>query len=123
MNREELKKRTKRFALQIIGFVEKIPKTYAGRVIENQILRSGVSVGANYRAVCKAKSRKDFINKLNIVAEEADETQYWLELLAESGMIKHENTAYLYNEAREITAMATASIRTARQNGVKKYNL
>lgn len=118
MDREQLKTRTKKFAIEVIQFTEKIPRTRAGRVIEDQFLRSGTSVGSNYRAVCKAKSRKDFINKLNIVAEESDETQFWLELLMESGMMKNEEVAEIYDESRQITAMITASIRTAKQNGL-----
>jgi four helix bundle protein len=119
MDRDQLKSRTKKFALKLIGFSEKIPNTRAGRIIDDQLLRSGFSVGANYRAVCKSKSRKDFINKLNIVAEESDETQYWLELLEESGMVKKEDVADVYDEAKQITAIVTASVRTARQNEKK----
>ncbi len=86
MPNENLKQRTKRFALRIIRLVERLPETKTSNVIGNQILRSGTSIGANYRAGCLAKSKKDFINKLKIVEEEADETIYWLELLEESGV-------------------------------------
>ena len=87
MNEQEFKQRTKKLALRIIKLVETLPKTSTGRVIGNQILRSGTSVGANYRAACRAKSTADILNKLSIVEEEADETLYWLELLVEGEII------------------------------------
>ena len=78
MNRDELKKRTKEFALRIIKLVNALPNNPAGRVIGNQLLRAGTSVGANYRAACRAKSKSDFIYKINIVEEEVDESAFWL---------------------------------------------
>ena len=84
MTSEEMQSRTKQFALRIIKLVESLPNTRTGKVIGNQLLRSGTSVGANYRAACRAKSTADFINKLAIVEEEADESIYWIEILVES---------------------------------------
>ena len=81
MTSDELKFRTKRFSLMIIDLVDKLPNTIAGRAVANQIVRSGTSVGANYRAVCRARSDREFIAKMTIVAEEADETLFWLEII------------------------------------------
>src|SRR5438045_9148521 len=83
-NEPDLKKRTKAFALRILKLVDALPKTTAGRALASQIVRSGASVAANYRAACRAKSTADFIAKMGIVEEEADETLFWLELLEES---------------------------------------
>jgi four helix bundle protein len=88
MDKQELKVRTKNFALRIIKLTEALPKNSAGRVIGNQLLRSGTAVGANYRAVCRARSKQEFIAKLGIVVEESDESCFWLELIVESGLIK-----------------------------------
>jgi four helix bundle protein len=84
---ENLEERTKQFALQIIKFVERLPKTNTTRVIGGQLLKSGTSVGANYRASCRARSTADFIAKMGIVEEEADECLYWLELLVAAGLV------------------------------------
>ncbi|MGG7036426.1 MAG: four helix bundle protein [Flavobacterium sp.] len=83
MANEELKYRTKQFSLLILKLVEKLPNTISNRVIINQIIKSATSVGANYRAVCRARSDREFVAKLNIVLEEADESQYWLEIISE----------------------------------------
>jgi four helix bundle protein len=88
MNSDELKARTKAFALAIISMATKLPKTDVGRVISYQIIKSSTSVGANYRAACRGKSKADFIYKINMVEEEADETLYWLELINEAKLIK-----------------------------------
>ena len=85
MNPDEFKKRTKAFAVRIIKLVDSLPSSRSTNVIANQLMRSGTSVGANYRAVCRAKSKADFISKLGNVEEECDETIYWMELLTESG--------------------------------------
>jgi four helix bundle protein len=116
MPNENLKQRTKRFALRIIRLVERLPETKTSNVIGNQILRSGTSIGANYRAGCLAKSKKDFINKLKIVEEEADETIYWLELLEESGVFPKTKLFSIKQEACEIFSVIVASIKTARKN-------
>ena len=100
----------------MIRFVEILPQTYASRVIINQILRCALSVGANYRAVCRAKSDKDFINKMKIVEEECDETIYWLEIIEESELAKVEVIAPLKQDAKEILAMIVASINTVSRN-------
>ena len=86
MNPEELKSRTRAFALRVIRLAESLPDTPTARVIRNQILRSGSSVGANYRAACRAKSKPDFVSKMGTVEEEADETIYWMELLIDTGL-------------------------------------
>ena len=108
--------RTKAFALRIIALVDALPATPAGRVIGNQILRSGTSVGANYRSCQRGKSRADFIAKLAIAEEEADESVYWLELLAEASILPSERLLPLLTEAREITAILTSSRIRAKQN-------
>jgi four helix bundle protein len=120
VDKDILKERTKKFALAIIEFSGRIPRTRAGLIIEDQLLRSGTSVGSNYRSIRTAKSSRDFINKLNIVFEEADETQYWLELLLESNLMKEEDVLSIYDEARQITAMTVASIKTAKSNCSKR---
>lgn len=112
----DLKKRTKKFALNIINLTEALPNTKSSMVISNQILRSGTSVGANYRAVTRAKSDKDFIHKLKICEEESDETIYWLELIEESGLLKNDITAALIKEANELTSIFVASINTKKSN-------
>ena len=116
MNSTEFQDKTKRLGLHVIRFVEILPQNYTSRVIVNQILRCALSVGANYRAVCRAKSDKDFINKMKIVEEECDETIYWLEIIEESGLAKIEDVTPLKREAKEILAMIVASINTMSKN-------
>ena len=116
MNSTEFQDKTKRLGLHVIRFVEILPQNYTSRVIINQILRCALSVGANYRAVCRAKSDKDFINKMKIVEEECDETIYWLEIIEESGLAKIEIVTPLKREAKEILAMIVASINTMSKN-------
>ena len=116
MNITEYQDKTKRLGLHVIRFVEVLPQNYTSRVIVNQILRCALSVGANYRAVCRAKSDKDFINKMKIVEEECDETIYWLEIIEESGLAKIEVVTPLKREAKEILAMIVASINTMSKN-------
>ena len=116
MNSTEFQDKTKRLGLHVIRFVEILPQNYTSRVIINQILRCALSVGANYRAVCRAKSDKDFINKMKIVEEECDETIYWLEIIEESGLAKIEVVTPLKREAKEILAMIVASINTMSKN-------
>ncbi len=114
MNEDTMKARTKAFALRVIKLTESLPATRAADVIGKQLLRSATSVGANYRASRRGKSRADFIHKLAIVEEEADESAYWLELLAESGIVPPAKLADLMREFDEITAIIVASIRTAK---------
>jgi four helix bundle protein len=116
MSPEDFKKRTKTFALRIIKLFEQLPKTTVAQVIGRQLLRSGTSVGANYRAACRARSQADFIAKLGIVEEECDESLYWMELLIESGAMKPKRLSLLLDEAGEILAMIVQSINTARRS-------
>jgi len=115
MTQEEMKARTKQFALRVIRLVESLPKTKTANVIGNQLLRSGTSVGANYRASCRAKSTADFIHKLSIVEEEADESIYWMELLIESNSVKENLLGSLLNEAEQILSIIVSSIKTSKE--------
>src|ERR1043165_6246664 len=117
MNNENLKLRTKQFALRVIKLVESLPHDPTANVLGRQLLRAGTSVGANYRAACRRKSTADFISKMGTVEEEADESGYWMELLAESGKIKPGKISALMQEASELTAIAVSSITTARKSG------
>ncbi len=110
----DLKKRTRAFALRVIHLVQSLPKDDVGRVIGRQLLRSGTSVGANYRAAARGKSLADFIAKLGIVEEECDESIYWMELLIESESVKSEKLQSLLTEANELLSITVASIKTAR---------
>ena len=114
MNPEQFKKRTKAFALRVIHLADSLPQSGSASVMARQLLRSGTSVGANYRAACRAKSRADFVSKLGTVEEECDESIYWMELLVDSGKIKAVRIADLMKEADEILAMVVASAKTAR---------
>src|SRR6266850_1873831 len=115
-NEPDLKRRTKAFALRILKLVDALPKTTAGRALASQIVRSGTSVAANYRAACRARSTADFIAKMGIVEEEADETLFWLELLEESELVSATKLAAIKQEADELIAITVASIKTARRN-------
>lgn len=108
--------RTKQFALRTIRLVESLPRKRTSDVIGLQLLRSATSVGANYRAACRGRSRAEFCAKLGIVEEEADECVYWLELVMESGLLKRSLVENLHVEATEILKMVVASIRTARSS-------
>ncbi len=116
MNSEELKKRTKKFALQVIEAVKKFPRTMPGEIVGRQVVRSATSVGANYRSACRAKSQADFISKLGIVEEEADETLYWLELAVDSKLMEMTDASPLIKEADELTSIFTASRKTAKKH-------
>jgi four helix bundle protein len=120
MNPEEFRKRTKGYALRVIRLVEALRKSTVGNVIGRQLLRCGTSVGANYRAASRAKSRADFIAKMKIVEEECDESQYWMELLIESGQVKTALLDDLIKEADEIVSLVVASIKTARKGKPNK---
>ena len=115
----DLKRRTKQFALAIIAFTESLPNDETSRVLKRQLLRSGTSVGANYRAASHAKSKPDFISKMGTVEEESDESAYWLELLQESGKARPALVEPLHTEATELLAISVASINTARKSGGK----
>ena len=114
MDEETFKRRTKRLALDIIKLVEVLPRTRTADIIGRQLLRSGTSVAANYRAACRGKSKADVISKLGIVEEEADETSCWIELLIESGILSAGQVSSLLNETNEIVAITVSSIRTLR---------
>jgi four helix bundle protein len=116
MNREELKDRFKQFALRIVKLVDSLPHAISTDAIARQIIRSGTSPAANYRAACVAKSNKDFINKLKMVEEELDETLFWLDLLMDAGKISKERTQKLYQENQELLSIVVSSITTLRRN-------
>ena len=115
MTEEELKLRFKNFALRIINLVDSLPHVISTEAIARQIIRSGTSPAANYRAACVAKSDKDFINKLKMVEEELDETLFWMELLVDSGKISKERTQSLYQENLELLSIVVSSITTLRR--------
>lgn len=114
MNSDELKNRTKKFALDIIKLAKDLPKNSLGRIIETQLVKAGTSVGANYRAACRAKSNADFIYKINVVEEEADETQFWLELIIDADLLKKDSVIPLLKESKELTAIFTSAGKTAK---------
>jgi four helix bundle protein len=111
---EEFKARTKKFAVRTIRLVDSLPNRRSTEVIARQLLKSATSVGANYRAACRGRSDAEFIAKLGIVEEEADESAYWMEVLVEAEIVKQEMVANLWQEANEIVAMVVASIKTTR---------
>lgn len=111
---EELKRRSKKFALNIVSLFRSLPRTDDARVLGKQMLRSGTSVAANYRATCRARSKAEFIAKIGIVVEEADETVLWLEMLTESGIVPQEKTEPLLKEGNELLAIFAASYNTAK---------
>jgi four helix bundle protein len=116
MTTDELKARTKEFALRVIRLVDVLPNSVKGRAIANQIMRSATSVAANYRAACRARSRAEFIAKIGFVEEEADETAFWLELIVESGIHSNEQIDPLLKEAGELVAIMAASRKSAIAN-------
>lgn len=111
---DNLRDRTKKFALRIIKLVDSLPKTLAARTIGGQLIRSGTSVPANYRAACRAKSNADFIAKMGIVEEETDESAFWIEFLVDAEIIKFPLVESLLDEANQLTAIWVTSINTAR---------
>ena len=116
MDKTELKKRTKQFALRVIKLVDALPSTTAGRVIGSQLVRSGTSVGANYRAACRGRSTAEFIAKIGNVEEEVDESAWWLELVMEAELLPVHHVQPLWKEADELTAIFTATGHTAKKN-------
>lgn len=118
MNEKELKERTKRFALRVMKLVDALPNSISGRAISNQLVRAGTSVGANYRAACRGRSKAEFASKLGTVVEEADECCFWLELIMDGELLPRVKVEPLCQEASELTAIFVASIRTAKgKNG------
>ena len=116
MNPDELRERTKQFALSIIKVVEALPNTVTGRAISNQLVRCGTSVGANYRAACRGRSKAEFNSKLHIVLEEADESVFWLEIIKEKNLLSDDKITSLLNQAEELTKIFSKSYYTAKQN-------
>ncbi len=119
MNSNELKNRTKNFAIDIIKLLKSVPKDFISEVLFKQLLRSSTSVAANYRAACRAKSRADFVNKIGTVEEEADESLFWLELISESEILSLDKTKKLMDEANQLTAIFTSIKKTTKANGLK----
>ena len=119
MTKDDLKNRTKQFALGIIDLIEDLLNTNVGYTVQKQIIPSGTSVAANYHAACRAKSNADFVYKITIVEEECDETLFLLELIKESNLFEGEKLQALSKEADELTAIFTASGKTAKQNNPK----
>lgn len=113
LNENEMKRRTKQFALDAITLATQLPRTSEAGIVRNQFVRSATSVGANYRAACRGKSKADFVSKLGIVEEEADESCYWLEIIHEGKLLPEGQVASLLKEANEITAIIVASRKTA----------
>lgn len=113
---KNLQDRTKKFAIRIIKAFARLPKDEAARIVGRQFLRSGTSVAANYRAVCRSRSAAEFISKMNVVTEEADETLFWFELLVESGLITSAVLQPLMSECEEPLKISSASLATAKRN-------
>ena len=111
MTSDELKARTKKFSLIIIDLVEKLPNSISSRAIANQVVRSGMSVGANYRAVCRARSDREFIAKMTIVIEEADETLFWIEIIQEKKWTDYSELNLIWKEGNELTAIFVSTIK------------
>src|SRR4051812_16494187 len=122
MDETELLQRTKRFGLRVMKLADALPKSLSARIVANQIVRSGTSVGANYRAACKGRSRAEFIAKLGIVEEEADESVYWMEIIIEGGLLKPSTVQALHKEGKEIVAIIAASRNTASGRRIKIAN-
>jgi four helix bundle protein len=111
-----MKKRTKAYANRIVKLCSALPGNWVAQTLGRQLLRSGTSVGANYRAVCRAKSNSDFINKLRVVGEECDESLFWMELLVDNNLVKAGRLNELMKEADELLAITVASAKTARSS-------
>jgi four helix bundle protein len=113
---EQLKARTKQFAIRIVRVFRSLPPSPDAQTLGKQLLRSGTSVAANYRAVCRARSKAEFIAKIGTVVEEADETVFWLELLCDTGILSPERCGDLLHEANELLAIFGSSLRTSKRN-------
>ncbi|MBI5330617.1 MAG: four helix bundle protein [Betaproteobacteria bacterium] len=123
MDKDALKLRTRRFALAVIQLVEGMPKSMSSTVIGRQVMRAGTAVGANYRAACRARSRAEFIAKLGIVEEEADECIYWFELMEEANLLPQTSIAPLKSEANELLSIIIATIRSTRSTANPKSEI
>ncbi|MDQ3816546.1 MAG: four helix bundle protein [Acidobacteriota bacterium] len=113
MNENELKQRTKQFSLRILKLVAALPQTAEDRAIGSQLVRSGTSVGANYPAACRGRSKSEFVAKLGTVEEEADESAFWMELIIEDGLLEKRRVELLLQEANELVAIVVASRKSA----------
>ncbi|MCW3125387.1 MAG: four helix bundle protein [Bacteroidetes bacterium] len=120
MTPDELKNRTMQLGIDIIFLCEKLPAKAAGRAVENQIVRSATSVGCNYRAALRGRSKPDFINKIGVVLEELDETQYWIEVAVKAKLLEKQNVAAIWKEAEELMKILTRTSITAKENLKKK---
>jgi four helix bundle protein len=120
LKRVELQKRTKQFGLRTMKLCDALPRSRSANVIANQLLRSATAVGANYRSACRARSSADWINKLGIVIEEADESAYWFELIIDGELLPAAKATALLKEANELTAIFTASHMTSKRHAAKK---
>ncbi len=124
MTSDELKLRTKKFSLRIINLIQHLPNNSIGYVVGKQLLRSATSVGANYRAACRSRSKTEFISKIRIVEEEADESVYWIEIINESKLFNEKRLMEILREAVELTAIFTSIGKTSKRNlkdsGIKK---
>jgi len=118
MTERELLQRTKQFALRIFKLVGALPQTIQGRAVAAQLIRSGTSVAANYRAACRARSKPEFVARLGVVEEEADETSFWLELIIETGLLRAAKVKSLLIEANEIVAIMASSKKTAAKSQI-----
>ena len=114
MDADQLRGRTKHFAVRVVKLFRELPKTTDAQVLGKQLIRCGTSVAANYRAACRGRSRPEFIAKLGVVAEEADESVFWLEMLSDCGIVSEKAVAELLREAHELSAIFSASQHTAR---------
>jgi four helix bundle protein len=112
----ELRDRTRDFAIRVVKMTDSLPRRMSTEIMAKQLVRCATSIGANYRAACRARSHSEFVSKMQIVQEEADETQYWLELLFRSGVVGEQEFRPLEKEAAELTAIFTSSAATARKN-------
>jgi four helix bundle protein len=116
---EQMKVRTKTFALRVVKMFKALPKQEEARVLGRQVLRSGTSVGANYRAVCRARSKREFVSKMSVVVEEADETVFWFELLVDAGIVSAKKMSGLQSEGNQLLAIFAASLNTAKSHRIK----
>ena len=114
MNKSDLKIRTKSFGLRVLKLVRHMPRDIPGKVVAQQLTRSALSVGANYRSACRGRSRAEFVSKLGVVLEEADESAFWLEIIIEDGMLPEAKVSALLQEANELTAIFFAATTTSR---------
>jgi four helix bundle protein len=118
MTEKDLKRRTRKFAIDVFNFIDKLPSKKSANIIGNQLGRSASSVAANYRAACRARSHAEFVAKIGIVEEEADESTFWLDITPETKNAKQEEVDPLLKEARELTAIFTAASKTSKQNKI-----